>query len=401
MTTAFAGTAWGGSDYYSTARVSLGPTGEGKVYVSKNNPTNNPQYSETGSAQNSDYNNQDHKYYLYAQANPGYYFEGWYLDDVNCTGTALPAESPDEVTIHVNNRGSNNTVVKTWYANFLPKHDVVFNDITIPYGASYTITKGTGTDVDVQTDTDGSVEATNSVNTAVATVSGSTITPAAVGTTTITITAAEGATYLAGGPTEITVNVTAPEGLSEGEPSTPETYTIPSSGIGSYCSMYPLDLSKLPSGVNAYAVWQIKDNTLARMTDITGTTIKGGVGFVLKGEPGTVVTFSYADSDNVPSNLLHGTLAPTYVAAGTVYGLSAGKFQPNLEGVIPAHKAYLSAESNPTKALVFEFEEDDPTGIEEFNFEEDTNGIIYNLSGQRINKMQKGLNIVNGKKILK
>jgi hypothetical protein len=26
---------------------------------------------------------------------------------------------------------------------------------------------------------------------------------------------------------------------------------------------------------------------------------------------------------------------------------------------------------------------------------------IYNLAGQRLNKMQKGINIVNGKKILK
>ena len=29
-----------------------------------------------------------------------------------------------------------------------------------------------------------------------------------------------------------------------------------------------------------------------------------------------------------------------------------------------------------------------------------TDGLIYNLSGQRLSKMQKGINIINGKKIL-
>ena len=45
------------------------------------------------------------------------------------------------------------------------------------------------------------------------------------------------------------------------------------------------------------------------------------------------------------------------------------------------------------------------TGIEEINGQWSiANGqsdAIYNLAGQRISKMQKGVNIVNGKKILK
>jgi hypothetical protein len=31
----------------------------------------------------------------------------------------------------------------------------------------------------------------------------------------------------------------------------------------------------------------------------------------------------------------------------------------------------------------------------------DQNSVIYNLAGQRLNKVQKGINIINGKKILK
>ena len=43
------------------------------------------------------------------------------------------------------------------------------------------------------------------------------------------------------------------------------------------------------------------------------------------------------------------------------------------------------------------------TGINEVkNLEPKTQGdnVIYNLAGQRLSKMQKGINIVNGKKIL-
>ena len=47
--------------------------------------------------------------------------------------------------------------------------------------------------------------------------------------------------------------------------------------------------------------------------------------------------------------------------------------------------------------------ENDPTGIrsmeEERGMMED--GVIYNLAGQRLQKMQKGINIVNGKKVLR
>ena len=44
---------------------------------------------------------------------------------------------------------------------------------------------------------------------------------------------------------------------------------------------------------------------------------------------------------------------------------------------------------------------DDATGISNVDANVDANEAIYNLAGQRINKFQKGINIINGKKILK
>ena len=46
------------------------------------------------------------------------------------------------------------------------------------------------------------------------------------------------------------------------------------------------------------------------------------------------------------------------------------------------------------------FEEDDATGIDNLNSDVSANKTIYNVAGQRINKMQKGINIINGKKVL-
>ena len=71
------------------------------------------------------------------------------------------------------------------------------------------------------------------------------------------------------------------------------------------------------------------------------------------------------------------------------------------KGTIKAGKAYLELDSN-VKAIYFLFPDDDATAISTVNGEESmVNGSVYNLAGQRLQKMQKGINIVNGKKILK
>ena len=59
-------------------------------------------------------------------------------------------------------------------------------------------------------------------------------------------------------------------------------------------------------------------------------------------------------------------------------------------------------ESSSVKAFNIIFG-DDETGISDLNSQWSmVNGqSIYNLAGQRMNKMQKGVNIINGKKILK
>jgi flagellin-like hook-associated protein FlgL len=69
---------------------------------------------------------------------------------------------------------------------------------------------------------------------------------------------------------------------------------------------------------------------------------------------------------------------------------------------IKAFRAYIQLKNpNVTPASIKLFIDDIETAISEINGIEAENGTIYNLAGQRINKMQKGINIVNGKKIMK
>jgi len=66
-------------------------------------------------------------------------------------------------------------------------------------------------------------------------------------------------------------------------------------------------------------------------------------------------------------------------------------------GTIPAGKAYFQSTSS---VKAFFFEGDDATGINNINNNLNANDAIYNIAGQRLQKKQKGINIINGKKVL-
>ena len=67
---------------------------------------------------------------------------------------------------------------------------------------------------------------------------------------------------------------------------------------------------------------------------------------------------------------------------------------------VGAYRAYFTVTSSPVKALSFDF--GDATGIGSITNGQQpmANGPIYNLAGQKMSKLQKGVNIVNGKKVL-
>ena len=186
------------------------------------------------------------------------------------------------------------------------------------------------------------------------------------------------------------------------------TVTLNASGYATYCSLYPLDFTGYAT--NDFSAWEITDiDEDGGVYTITfneiKTAIKGGQGILLKGTSGATITIPSADSDEeLGSNYLEGTTAPTYVVDEKYYGLSGANFVKINAGTVKAGKAILDADcipsSSPVKAFTFVFE-DDATGVrtvETVSAEEAAK--IFNLAGQRINKLQKGINIVNGKKVL-
>lgn len=188
-----------------------------------------------------------------------------------------------------------------------------------------------------------------------------------------------------------------------------ETVTINKYGYATYCSALPIDYSST-EGYTAWRISSISNDGTITFEKIT-EQIKGGQGVLLynkdaDGVNTSTATITFADGDTEFSdaqNRFVGTTAPTYVASETAYGLSTNKFvKNNVAGVIPAGKAYIPAAEIPNNVRAFTFVFSDPiTGISETQtVSPEEFGAMFNLAGQRISQPQKGVIIVNGKKIL-
>ena len=99
-----------------------------------------------------------------------------------------------------------------------------------------------------------------------------------------------------------------------------------------------------------------------------------------------------------------GNFAKTSIPVGSFYINTSSQLKKLTGSAVDmkGFRAYFTVGSGSgVKALSFDFD-DDATGIENLNVNDNLNeGAIYNLAGQRLNKAQKGINIINGKKILK
>ena len=161
----------------------------------------------------------------------------------------------------------------------------------------------------------------------------------------------------------------------------------------------------------------------AYQSAVTASTVKDVDGNVLVLEP--------VEGGVIPANtpvIIESTMAASlpvsgiYVKGTPVYGLLTGVYEATAAPVgsyvlqdidekvgfyqvaagsqptVGANRAYLTTASG---VKAFYFGEDDATAIKGLNEAEDAQNIIFNVAGQRIQKMQRGINIINGKKILK
>lgn len=137
------------------------------------------------------------------------------------------------------------------------------------------------------------------------------------------------------------------------------------------------------------------------LDEVSGT-IPAQTAVILKGAPGTYAYTIAEGVDPIKDNDLQGTLEPIDATGKYVLAQPEGKkvgFYLANEGKIAAGKAYIELPVTEVKAFYFDGEEE--TAIESLTPSlSEGEGAIYNIAGQRISKLQKGINIVNGKKVL-
>ena len=166
-----------------------------------------------------------------------------------------------------------------------------------------------------------------------------------------------------------------------------------------YATLYSPVALAIPAGVTAYIASDNGDNLL--LTAIESGVIPANTGVILAGDAGNY-SFALTTGGSVEGNVLTGTITAisrpenSYILAT---GTSGVGFYKDGATTIPGFKAYLPASAGGD-VKTFRFD-DDATGINEELRIKNEESSIYNLAGQMVNgKLQKGIYIVNGKKIM-
>ena len=198
-------------------------------------------------------------------------------------------------------------------------------------------------------------------------------------------------------------------------------YTVPESGIGTFSADVNLTL---PEGLNAHFctyLQEVDEGLAIKILNIDGQVINQNTGVLLSGTPGETYQLRYTSEtgSDTPGNKLVPVVESTHIEAVvgeyTNYMLKDGRFiriKDEDETVkMPANRAYLplltsevSSLSGSTRSIVLLLWDDDTvTGVEtheKVDYEPARDGHIYNISGQRLTAPRKGINIINGRKVI-
>ena len=193
----------------------------------------------------------------------------------------------------------------------------------------------------------------------------------------------------------------------------PMDYTLKVGSTGWSTLYLGLDAT-IPDGVTCYTISSIANET-ATLTPIATGTLPAHTGVIINATPNTQYTFryknSYGGSEGI-SNLLEGSIAGTQISGGGyvlsildgVVGLYAAKLT-NGTFLNNANRAYLPASAVPAslQSNGLRFEINETTAIDDMEAIPDKQHpvIIYDLMGRRVENMEKGIYIVNGRKVVK
>ena len=176
----------------------------------------------------------------------------------------------------------------------------------------------------------------------------------------------------------------------------------------------PFDVT-IPDGIEAYTVTEENDGKLT--LEAVETTIPANTAVLVKNNNTSYYseTFSgqsLATADSYTTGLLTGVYTDATIPASadntTNYVLQTAAdhtqafYKVDAAFTATPNRCYLTVTTTTgeAKPRVLYFDEVDATAINGIDAASTTNGAIYNLNGQQLNSLQRGINIVNGKKVL-
>lgn len=151
------------------------------------------------------------------------------------------------------------------------------------------------------------------------------------------------------------------------------------------------------------------EGDIIKCTWIEDGIIPAGNGVLLFGEAGASVTFtatnestSLEDNDLLPTTLSDGSTSEV-PSDGIVYSLTGKQFLRYTGKTFVPNKAYILQNADTNSKMRISFDWDETTGIniiqDDFSFTDGKD--VYSINGCKVNKIGKGIYIVNGKKIIK
>lgn len=175
---------------------------------------------------------------------------------------------------------------------------------------------------------------------------------------------------------------------------------ISDSGYATFCA--PFEVTA-PEGITAYTCVAVDESSELVLEEVPSAAIPANTPVVLAGSAGSFEYFGVAEpNDGYRYGLLTGVCEEMEAPVGSyVLQNLNGKvaFYKVADGgiVVPANRAYLSVPSS-AKALTFNMGL--PTSVNVLNSLVSGKAEIYNISGNKLNRLQKGVNIVNGVKVV-
>ena len=193
------------------------------------------------------------------------------------------------------------------------------------------------------------------------------------------------------------------------------TYTVPASGVGTFSSEVNI---LLPEGLNAhYCKTYYAERSAISVEDISSGVVPANTGVLLSGTPGETFNLyrTNGTADELEGNALVAVPESTHInatdGAYTNFMMKGGKFiriaDESEDVKMPANRAYLplltaDISGSNAKEIMLLWDDKEATGIESLTPSTSSKGegSIYNLNGQKLSSPLKGINIINGRKVI-